>query len=84
MHFHRTLVERIPKQPNWTPLIFVKNMVSVFMLSCMIFKKYLDFGDRAGCKKTFTCEYSDHFSTMFTSSAQQQTICRSEGCIQLK
>ena len=39
MHFHRTLVERIPKQPNWTPLIFVKNMVSVFMLSCMILEK---------------------------------------------
>ena len=53
MHFHRTLVERIPKQPNWTPLIFVKNMVSVSMLSCMILKKYLDFGDRTGCKKTF-------------------------------
>ena len=52
MHFHRTLVERIPKQPNWTPLIFVKNMVSVSMLSCMILNKYLDFGDRAGCKKT--------------------------------
>ena len=43
MHFHRTLVERIPKQPNWTPLIFVKNMVSVFMLSCMILKKILGF-----------------------------------------
>ena len=43
MGFHRTLVERIPKQPNWTPLIFVKNMVSVFMLSCMIFKKILGF-----------------------------------------
>ena len=51
MHFHRTLVERIPKQPNWTPLIFVKNMVSVFMLSCMVLNFYLDFGDRAGCKK---------------------------------
>ena len=43
MRFHRTLVERIPKLPNWIPLIIIKNMVSLCMLSCILLNKIFGF-----------------------------------------
>ena len=38
----------------------------MYVVLCDIIFFYLNFGDQTGCKKTFSCEYSDYFIYVVT------------------